>query len=303
MKIIANQPGVTPANADYPNGYIEDGLAFVSEGVNRDFLETFQKILRLQGETANGNFDNETNGFQLLRAVNRQNKSYGELKLQSIASNVLTIAAEVDIYSTVQVDASLGITINEIVFTDLPTDTYPEINFFVENIGAAGDLTLENNTGANGILLPSDKLVVKNLEGFKAKYVDGRWAITPNIDLHNVWLDWVDVSGSISANFVANVARYRLNRYYNRCQIELDIQNNTLMSYQNTYPIFSTVPTEIDPNMKAYIPMLMINAGSIDFTPNLMVHNGATNFVLNYLDTVGISPNIREFRISDEYSV
>ena len=69
MRILANQAGVAPPDADYPNGRIVDGQTVISEGVNGDLIQFFQRLVDIAGITENDLPDNETNGYQLIQAL------------------------------------------------------------------------------------------------------------------------------------------------------------------------------------------------------------------------------------------
>jgi hypothetical protein len=69
MRKLEDQTGVTPPSTDYPSGKITDGITVVGEGVNGDIVEFFQKLVRLAGITENEDPDNETNGHQLIEAL------------------------------------------------------------------------------------------------------------------------------------------------------------------------------------------------------------------------------------------
>ena len=68
MRILANQTGVQAPDADYPKGRIVNNQTIISEEINGDIVNLFQKLVSLASISENGNPDNETNGYQLLQA-------------------------------------------------------------------------------------------------------------------------------------------------------------------------------------------------------------------------------------------
>ena len=70
MRILANQPGVVAPDAAYPKGSIADAATVVSEGVNGDIIQFFQRLIIEAGITENDLPDNVSNGYQLIEAMN-----------------------------------------------------------------------------------------------------------------------------------------------------------------------------------------------------------------------------------------
>jgi hypothetical protein len=71
-KGIQNYPQIDTANPTaYPNGNIKDAPSGTPVNVitNADLHQTFDKLLREVGTTANNTPDNETNGFQYVKAM------------------------------------------------------------------------------------------------------------------------------------------------------------------------------------------------------------------------------------------
>ncbi len=67
-KNLSNAPGIE-LDGDYINGKVKNGQTTVGEHVNQDIVQFFQKLLDDAGITPNGNYDNETNGYQFLEAL------------------------------------------------------------------------------------------------------------------------------------------------------------------------------------------------------------------------------------------
>jgi len=65
---LISQTGVQ-SDPDFLNGKIVDGVTLISEGINQDIIQLFQKVMNYAGLTANGNPDNEANGYQFLQAL------------------------------------------------------------------------------------------------------------------------------------------------------------------------------------------------------------------------------------------
>ena len=82
MKDLSTVPNIG-TDADFLNGDIVNDQTEVNNLAHQDPLQFFQKLMDLASLTANGNFDNEANGYQLIDAL----KSYIEIQefiLQSI---------------------------------------------------------------------------------------------------------------------------------------------------------------------------------------------------------------------------
>lgn len=75
---IANYPNITAASADYPNGNIKDNPSGTPVNVltNGDLQMFFDKMVRIAGITPNGTPDNESNGYQLVEAIQKASRPY-----------------------------------------------------------------------------------------------------------------------------------------------------------------------------------------------------------------------------------
>jgi len=69
MRKLEDQIGAVSPNPDYPKGTIADNQTLISEGVNGDMIQFFQKMVSETGISENDLPDNETNGYQLLDAL------------------------------------------------------------------------------------------------------------------------------------------------------------------------------------------------------------------------------------------
>jgi len=109
---------VVAPNADYPNGNIKDRVAGVSgtranAKSNSDIFQFFQKLMIDAGLTANGQFDNATNGYQYVQAL--------LLKIESvtdpIASNVSTNTADIatNTSSITALNTQVGLNTSDII--------------------------------------------------------------------------------------------------------------------------------------------------------------------------------------------
>jgi len=70
MRVLASQTGVEAPSATYPKGRVVNDLTLISEEVNGDIIQFFQKLIQLVSITENDLADNETNGYQLVDALN-----------------------------------------------------------------------------------------------------------------------------------------------------------------------------------------------------------------------------------------
>ena len=78
MKLLENKDNVNTPNADFPFGDVRDkatGIAGTkwNKEMMSDIIQFFSKMFNKSGLIANGNFDNETNGFQLFEAYSQTN--------------------------------------------------------------------------------------------------------------------------------------------------------------------------------------------------------------------------------------
>ena len=65
---LSAQDGIG-SDANYLNGDLVDGQTVVGEGINQDIVQFFQKLMDLAQIAANGNPDNEANGYQFIEAL------------------------------------------------------------------------------------------------------------------------------------------------------------------------------------------------------------------------------------------
>jgi hypothetical protein len=63
----------------YLKGKVEDGETVVNEAINNDIVNFFVKLMNLAGITYNGNYDNETNDYQLLETITGSSSNDGLL--------------------------------------------------------------------------------------------------------------------------------------------------------------------------------------------------------------------------------
>ena len=65
-----NQSDVLQAATGYLKGKVTDDLTVVSEALNNDIVQFFVKLMSLAGISPNGLYDNETNNYQFIQALN-----------------------------------------------------------------------------------------------------------------------------------------------------------------------------------------------------------------------------------------
>ncbi len=73
-KDLSTQTGIG-SDVNYLNGNLVDDQTLIGEGINQDIVQFFQKLMAINGMTANGNSDNETHDYQFVLAAL---KSFGE---------------------------------------------------------------------------------------------------------------------------------------------------------------------------------------------------------------------------------
>jgi len=69
MKDLSSAPGIDNVTSGYLNGKLKDGETLVGEFINNDIAQFFQKLMNLASLSPNENYDNETNGYQLIDAL------------------------------------------------------------------------------------------------------------------------------------------------------------------------------------------------------------------------------------------
>jgi hypothetical protein len=67
-KDLSSAPGIG-SGPGFLNGNIQDNLTLIGEYINQDPIQFFQKLMDIAGLTANDDYDNETNGYQLIEAL------------------------------------------------------------------------------------------------------------------------------------------------------------------------------------------------------------------------------------------
>lgn len=68
-KDLSLQPGVNNADANFLNGKLVNNETLAGEGINQDIVQFFQKLMSDAGLAANGDEDNELNGYQFITAL------------------------------------------------------------------------------------------------------------------------------------------------------------------------------------------------------------------------------------------
>lgn len=83
MKNLTTAQGIG-TDAEYVNGNLVDGATLIDTTILQDIVQFFQKITKKARVIPNNNFDNETNGYQLIEAIS-QYKSTAYSKKMSAA--------------------------------------------------------------------------------------------------------------------------------------------------------------------------------------------------------------------------
>ena len=66
---LSLQPGIDNGDANFLNGKLVNSQTLAGEGINQDIVQFFQKLMDNAGLAANGNEDNELNGYQFIDAL------------------------------------------------------------------------------------------------------------------------------------------------------------------------------------------------------------------------------------------
>jgi hypothetical protein len=66
---LSLQDGIDNTDPDFINGKVVDNQTTVGEGINQDIIQFFQKLMDDSPFVANGNPDNEANGYQFVSAL------------------------------------------------------------------------------------------------------------------------------------------------------------------------------------------------------------------------------------------
>ena len=75
MRDLSAQTGIG-TDADFLNGNLVDDQTEINEGINQDLVQFFQKLAALAALAPNGLPDNETNGYQLITALETVARSF-----------------------------------------------------------------------------------------------------------------------------------------------------------------------------------------------------------------------------------
>ena len=99
MKKLENVPTIGAPDSEYLKGYIDPGVTKVSSDIYHDVVETMHKMVGNVGVTENDVKDNETNGHQMLQAIEFMAKSrhYHDSELTVAVDKTLTLPATYDI--------------------------------------------------------------------------------------------------------------------------------------------------------------------------------------------------------------
>lgn len=89
MRNLSAQPGIGTDPA-YLNGNLVDSQTIIGEGINQDLVQFFQKLAALASITPNNLPDNETNGYQLITALEAVVRAYAASTTQKGTSELAT---------------------------------------------------------------------------------------------------------------------------------------------------------------------------------------------------------------------
>lgn len=89
MRNLSAQPGIGSDPA-YLNGNLVDTQTIIGEGINQDLVQFFQKLAALASITPNNLPDNETNGYQLITALEAVVRSFAASTTQKGTSERAT---------------------------------------------------------------------------------------------------------------------------------------------------------------------------------------------------------------------
>lgn len=165
-KDLSNAPNIG-SDANYLNGNVVNDQTIIGEHINQDMIQFFQKLMSLANLTPNGSFDNETNGYQFIEALNKlyQQKSIITI-LQDTANGIVKYTAIgndtdgyiITVYVRMDAGASATITTNALPTKYRPAAKVPEYTETPD-----GDTFMEVRT--NGTIqyqnaFPSDEVII-----------------------------------------------------------------------------------------------------------------------------------------------
>ena len=145
MKKLQNVPTIGAPDSEYLKGYIDPGVTKVASDIYHDVVETMHKMVGNVGITENDVKDNETNGHQMLQAIEFMAKSrhYHDSELTVAVDKTLTLPATYDIAKVYSV-SNAGNNLQKII----PSVTFPANNIFSVFIYFVEDSRIENGSGA-----------------------------------------------------------------------------------------------------------------------------------------------------------
>lgn len=192
MKILENQTGVQAPTVAFPKGFILDGTTLVGEGIYQDIVQTLQKLVIDADLTENDLYDNETNGYQIIQAL-----QYFVQHLKTSSGKTVAIAAGVADLSSLDFDDFRHL----ITFTgggDLDTISnvfqsgdYVNQSFKIR-LGASTTFTNAGNLylgGAEEVTYPATTIIELQFQSFLANkwhvcpYLPGSGLLTKIIDI------------------------------------------------------------------------------------------------------------------------
>jgi len=132
----------------YLNGNLIDGQTLLDTAVLQDMIQFFQKLKAKAAITENGLFDNETNGYQLVEALDKRNYSTHLTKIGGVFQ--LNYAMDLTAGQTMDVNYDFSQNLSYGRFIGLssrkPTDTLTQFDILSSTTNLTTGLILVNDT-------------------------------------------------------------------------------------------------------------------------------------------------------------
>ena len=150
IKLI-DKENTAAADADFPFGSVRDKTLSVAgtkynKSTMSDYFQFFEKMFSESGLVANGDLDNETNGFQLYEALKTIFKPYktynAKISQSSTSAPVVTVKGFNDLGSIVWTRTGVGVYRGTLVGAFSNSDTAFIYNSYI-GIGTANDIEVE----------------------------------------------------------------------------------------------------------------------------------------------------------------
>jgi len=228
MRKLSDQTGVAAPDANNLKGKIVAGVTPVSESIYGDVVETVHKMVSESGITENSLPDNETNGHQLLDALNFVARRNAGVVSIAISANTLVISEGVDV-SLIYRWVAGNTLIKTISFPNLPTNTVVRVLFYVGITPINLDNTDNINTGDYSLVtIPSNTLIEFTYNYFIDKWVPNFLTFKANNVLKTKTIDigdW-DMDASDSVSIAHGIADFKKIR-----SVNIIVRNDTDNAY------------------------------------------------------------------------